>query len=200
MFLIFVILVDRTIRWAGRSLDARRCDFLVGSLLSAEAVLLFVLFFPHPESLPARFTTDFGTFYTRHDIAILAPQIISFMKTHTKNGKDILVLPEPPTYYVLAGMEAPTRWYSLMPGYLGPEQEPEFIREAVSNQVRYVLIAHRSMPEYGPVHFGVGYAESIYRWIMANYTKAGQFGPVPGEPYPPYIVSVYEKKDVAPGL
>jgi len=200
VFLIFVILVDRTIRWAGRSLDARRRDFLVGSLLSAETVLLFVIFFPHPESLPAKFTTDFGTFYTSRDIAILAPQIISFMKTHTKNRKDILVLPEPPTYYVLAGMEAPTRWYSLMPGYLAPEQEPEFIKEAVSNQVRYVLIAHRSMPEYGPIHFGVGYAESIYRWIMANYTKAGQFGPVPGEPYPPYIVSIYEKKDVAPGL
>jgi len=213
VFLIFVILVDRTIRWAARSLDARRRDFLAGSLLSAETVLLFVLFFPHPESLPAKvttdfgtfyssrdITTDFGTFYTSRDIAILAPQIISFMKTHTKNRKDILVLPEPPTYYVLAGMEAPTRWYSLMPGYLAPEQEPEFIKEAVSNQVRYVLIAHRSMPEYGPIHFGVGYAESIYRWIMANYTKAGQFGPVPGEPYPPYIVSIYEKKDVAPGL
>ncbi len=199
MFIIFVILVDRIIRWAGRSLDARRRDFLAGSLLSAEAVFLFVLFFPHPEYRPAKLATDIGTFYTKRDIAVLAPQIVSFMKTHTKNGKDILVLPEPPTYYVLAGMQAPSRWYSLMPGYLAPEQEQDFINEVVSNQVRYVLIANRTMPEYGPVHFGVGYAETINRWIMANYTRTGQFGPVPGEPFPPYIVWIYEKKDAAPG-
>jgi hypothetical protein len=200
IFLIFVILVDRIIRWAGRSLDARGRDFLAGSLLSAEAVFLFVLFLPHPEYLSAKLTTDIGTFYTKPDIAILAPQIVSFMKTHTKNGRDILVVPEPPTYYVLAGMQAPTQWYSVMPGYLAPEQEQDFINEAVSNQVRYVLIANRSMSEYGPVHFGVGYAESIYRWITANYTMAGQFGPVPGASLPPYIVWIYEKKDATPGL
>jgi hypothetical protein len=200
MFIIFIILVDRIIRWAGRSLDIRRRNVLAGGLLGVELLFLFVLFFPNPEYLPAKLTTDIGTFYTKRDIAILAPQIVSFMKTHTKNGKDILVLPEPPTYYVLAGMQAPTRWYSLMPGYLAPEQEQDFINEAVSNHVRYVLIANRAMPEYGPVHFGVGYAESIYRWIMTNYTKAGQFGPVPGEPYPPYIVWIFERKDDVPGL
>jgi hypothetical protein len=200
LFIIFIILVDRIIRWAGRSLDIRRRDFLAGGLLGVELLFLVVLFFPNPKYLPAKLTTDIGTFYTKGDVAILAPQIVSFMKSHTKNGKDILVLPEPPTYYVLAGMQAPTRWYSLMPGYLAPEQEQDFINEAVSNHVRYVLIANRAMPEYGPVHFGVGYAESIYKWITTNYTKTGQFGPVPGDFYPPYIVSIYEKKDDAPGL
>src|SRR5258707_15207039 len=33
MFLIFVILLDKIIRWAARSLDAQRRDFLAGSLL-----------------------------------------------------------------------------------------------------------------------------------------------------------------------
>ncbi len=39
-----------------------------------------------------------------------------------------------------------------------------------------------------------GYNHSIYKWIMENYVQVGQFGPLPGAPYPPYIVSVLEKK------
>ena len=197
-FLIFVILVHRIIRWAcrTRSLDTRRSDLVTGSLLAAEAGLLFLLFFPKPQRLPTRLATEYGSFYTRSDVATLFPQIISFMKTHTRNGKDILVLPEPPSLYVFAGMDAPSRWYSLVPGYLAPEQEQEFINEVVSNQVQYVLIANRSLNEYGVQGFlNDGYNHSIYRWIMENYVKVGQFGPLPGAPYPPYIVCVFEKKE-----
>ena len=196
-FLIFVILVYRIIRWAcrSRSLDAKRGDLVAGSLLAAEAGMLFLLFFPKPQMLPARLATEYGSFYTRSDVATLFPQIISFMKTHTRNGKDILVLPEPPSLYVFAGMEAPSRWYSLLPGSLAPEQEQEFIDEVASNQVQYVLIANRNLVEYGVRGFmNDGYNHSIYKWIMENYVQVGQFGPLPGAPYPPYIVSVLEKK------
>ena len=198
-FLIFVILVYRIVCWAcrSRSLDTRRSDLVAGSLLAAEAGLLFLLFFPKPQVLPTRLATEYGSFYTRSDVATLFPQIISFMKTHTRNGKDILVLPEPPSLYVFAGMEAPSRWYSLVPGYLAPEQEQEFINEVASNQVQYVLIANRNLAEYGVQGFlNDGYNHSIYRWIMENYVKVGQFGPLPAAPYPPYIVWVFEKKEL----
>lgn len=196
-FLIFVILVCRIIRWAcrSRSLTAKRGNLVAGSLLAAEAGMLFLLFFPKPQMLPTRLATEYGSFYTRSDVATLFPQIISFMKTHTRNGKDILVLPEPPSLYVFAGMEAPSRWYSLVPGYLAPEQEQEFINEVASNQLQYVLIANRNLTEYGVRGFmNDGYNHSIYRWILANYVKVGQFGPLPGAQYPPYIVLVFEKK------
>jgi hypothetical protein len=194
-FLIFVVLIYRIIRWACRSLDLQRGDFVAGSMLAAEAGLLFVLFFPKPQMLPTRFTTEYGSFYTQTDVATLFPQIISFMKSHTRNGKDILILPEPPSLYVFAGMEAPTKWYSLIPGYVAPEQEQEYINEAVSNQVHYVLIANRILAEFKVQGFmNGGYNHSIYRWIMANYVPVGQFGPAPGAPYPPYIVWVFEKK------
>jgi len=129
--------------------------------------------------------TEYGSFYTRSNVATLFPEIISFMKTHTRNGKVILVLPEPPSLYVFAGMKAPSRWYSLVPGYLAPEQEQEFINEVASNQVQYVLIANRNLTEYGVRGFmNDGYNHSIYRWILANYVKVGQFGPLPGAQYP----------------
>jgi hypothetical protein len=197
-FMIFIILLCRIIRWACRSLDAKRADLAAANFFFAECVLLFVLLFPRPHLLPTRLTTEFGSFYTRTDAAILFPQIISFMKTHTQNGKDILVLPEPPSLYVFAGMEAPSRMYSLVPGYLAPEQEQQYIDEVTSNRVRYVLIANRSMLEYKMYgFFHDDYNQHIYQWIMDNFVKVGQFGPLLNTDPPPYVVWVYEKKDLA---
>jgi len=198
-FLIFVILVNRVIRWASRQLDIKCRDFVAGSMLAAEAAFVFILFFPRPQVLPARLTTDYGTLYTSYDVAALVPQIVSFMKTHTKNGKDILVLPEPPSLYVFAGMLAPTRWHQLTPGIVSPEGEQGYINELKSNQVRYILIANRSVSEYGVARFiDNGYNHEIYRWIMANYVEAGQFGGLSqkAEPLGQFVMWVYERKDV----
>jgi len=200
LFLIFVISVDRIVCWAARSLEPKQRNLLAGSMLTAEVAVLFVMLFPNPRSLPAPLTTDYGTFYTKHDVAVLFPQIITFMKTHTRNGRDILVLPEPPSLYVFAGMQAPSRWYSLLPGVLPPDREPEFLQEIAANQVRYVLIANRAMPEFGPIYFGHGYNDGVYRWITENYVRVGQFGPLPNEPSTPYIMWVYEKKDTDKAL
>jgi hypothetical protein len=195
-FLIFVILLNRAIRWAARSLEARRRQMLAVSLLSVELLVIFVMLFPNPQSLPAPLTTNYGTLYTKHDVSVLFPQIISFMRTHTKNGRDILVLPEPPSLYVFAGMESPSKWYSLLPGILPPEKESEYLQELASNGVRYILIGNRAMPEYGPVHFGYGYNEGVSRWIKENFVNVGRFGPLLNEPFPPYIVWIYERKDL----
>ena len=196
-FLVFVILLSRIIRWGCRSLDIRRTEVVASTMLGAEAVLACLLFFPRPQILTTRLTTDAGSFYTRSDVATLFPQIISFMKTHTRNGKDILVVPEPPSLYVFAGMEAPSRWYSLVPGYVAPDQEQQYIADLASNHVRYVLIANRILTEYNVHGFANGgYNVPIYNWIMANYVKVGQFGPTPDAPHPVFIMWIYERKDL----
>lgn len=194
LFLVFIIIVTRVIHRASRSLDAMRQNRLITSMLSVEAGLLLIVLLPNPQQLPAPLVTAFGTFYTRPDVAILFPQIISFMKTHTKNGKDILVVPEAPSLYVFAGMQAPSRWYTLLPGIVAPDQEEEFIKEVASNQVRYVLISNREVPEYGVAPFGIGYNQSIYQWILANYVKVGQIGPVDNS-RGFYKMSIFEIKD-----
>jgi hypothetical protein len=195
VFLVFIVMVTRVIRYASRSLTPSRRNLLTGSMLIVEAALLLAAFLPNPRSLPAPLDTGIGTFYTRADVSILFPQIVSFMRTHTKNGKDILVLPEPPSLYVFAGTQAPTRWYSLLPGMVAPGQEQEYIDEAVSNNVRYILISNRTIPEYGVAPFGSGYDQAIYKWITANFKKVGRFGPL-AEGYPdPYVVSIFERID-----
>jgi len=199
-FLVFVILLYRIFAWVCQSLNARRRNFVMGSMLSAEVAMLYILFFPIPQTLPSQLRTEYGTFYTRPDVAVLFPQIISFMRTHTKNGKDILVLPEPPSLYLFAGMEAPSRWYALMPGYVAPEQEQEFIDEVASNHVRYIMISNQTLREYKvPGLAEGGYNQSVYRWIIRNFTRDGQFtspSDAPGNE-DPYILWVYKRKDLA---
>ena len=198
-FIVYIVLLYKLFRWASRSLDAKRAEFAAATMLTAEAAMILLLFYPRPQILSTRLTTEYGSFYTRPDVAILYPEIISFMKAHTQNGKDILVLPEPPSLYVYAGMEAPSRWYSLVPGYVAPDQEQQYIDEVASNHLRYVLIANRILTEYNVWGFANGgYNPTIYRWIMANYVKIGQFGPTSKATYPPFIMWVYERRDLAP--
>jgi hypothetical protein len=202
VFLIFVIVVVRIVTRTGISLDMQRRDLLVGCMLSAEAVLLIIGFFPARDVLKTRMETEFGTIYTKPDRAALFPQIVSFMKAHTRNGRDILVLPESPSLYFFSGMQSPTRWYEAQPGVLDPKQELALINEANSAHVQYVLICNRHVDEFGVAPFGIGYDRSIYKWITLNYTKIGQFGPradllSPNNDlrvYQPYVMEVYARK------
>jgi hypothetical protein len=202
VFLIFVIVVVRVVARAGASLDVQRRDLLVGCMLSAEAVLLIIWFFPARDVLSARMKTEFGTIYTKPDRAALFPQIVSFMKTHTRNGRDILVLPESPSLYFFSGMQSPTRWYEAQPGVLDPKQELTLINEANSAHVQYVFLCNRHVDEFGVAPFGIGYDQSIYKWIILNYIKIGQFGPradllSPNNElrvYQPYVMEVYARK------
>ena len=107
------------------------------------------------------------------------------------------MVPEPPSLYVFAGLDSPSRWYGLVPGYVAPDREQDYINELIANQVRYVLISNRVTIEYRVAGFNRGgYNVPIYNWIMAHFAPVGQFGPTPGTLPPPYIVWVYERKDL----
>ena len=199
LVLVFIIVLQKTLNWGSRNLDAIRRGWLISSLLAAEGIWLFLIFFPNPSPLPTPLTTSIGTMYTQADVAVLAPQIIAFMKAHTKNGKDILVIPEPPSLYVFAGMQSPTRWQQLHPGIVSPDQEQECIDAIKASDVRYILIANRPFPEYDLAQFiDDGYNHGLYRWIMTNYVRVGQFGSLTqkSSELRTFTMWVYERKDL----
>ena len=197
LVLVFIIVLKRISHRAAATLDTTRRDVLTTGLLAAQGACLFLMYFPNPSPQPAALTTSVGTIYTETDIAAIAPQMMSFMKTHTRNGNDILLLPETEILYVFAGMRCPSRWYSLIPGYVAPEQEAQYIQEIKAADVKFVLLSNRKVPEYGVEPFGFGYNQSIYQWIMANYVKIDQFGPLNSSPKA-FAVSVYAKKQPQP--
>jgi len=202
IFLVFAIVVARVVASGARSLELSKRELLIACMLSAEALLLMIGFFPKPRRLSAPLKTEFGTIYTEADRAAIFPQIVSFIKTHTRNGKDILVVPEAPSLYFFSGMQSPSRWYEVQPGVLNPEQEQEFINDAESAHVQFVLLCNRHEDYYRIAPFGFGYDQAIYEWIVTNYTKIGQFGPridlvpsdAPLKPYEAYEMDIYEKK------
>lgn len=194
LVLIFVIVLMKVVKWATRALDATRRDFLISGLVAAEGLCLFLMYMPNPSPQPAPVTTSVGTIYTESDIAEIAPVAISFMQTHTKNHNDILVLPEMEILYAFAGMQCPSRWYSLIPGYVAPYQEPQYIQEIEAADVRYILLSNSDVHPYGIEPFGVGYNQEIYRWMMANYVKIGQLGPLNPSPKA-FAVSIFAKKE-----
>ena len=193
LFIIFVVMVNRVIRFACQSMDKKSLNALVGLMLSAEAGLLVIGFFPRPNLLPAPLRTEFGTIYTTPGMAAVFPQVISFMKTHTRSRQDIVVLPEAPSLYFFSGMQAPTRWYTAEPGIIDPEHQEELARDIAAHDVEYVLIPTRSVKEYGIAGFGIGYNQVIYRWLMTHYSKVEQFGPAETKSPEPFLVEVYRK-------
>ncbi|MGA9724143.1 MAG: hypothetical protein WBQ86_16910 [Candidatus Binatus sp.] len=202
VFLVFAIVVARVVARGGLSLDVQRRRLLVGRMLSAEALILVLGLLPLHSVVNTPMKTDFGTIYTEADRATLFPQIISFMKNHTRNGKDILVLPDSASLYYFSGMQSPSRWYEAQPGVLDPQQELTLINDADSSHVQYVLLCNRRVTEFGIAPFGIGYDQSIYKWLVANYIKVSQFGPradllpknIDLRGYEPYVMEVYEKK------
>jgi hypothetical protein len=84
-----------------------------------------------------------------------------------------------------------------MPGYVAPEQEPQYIEDLKLNHVKYVLIGKHDVSEYGVRRFEEGgYNQGIYSWIMANYVRVGQIGPVAEKTTSSafYFVSIYKRK------
>ena len=194
VFLIFVVFMTKLVGRTSRSPDAHQRDLVACCLLGVETLFLGLVLFPKPEMLPTPLRTESGTIYTKHDMGMLFPEIISFMKTRTRNRRDILVLPESVSLYFFAGMQAPSRWYELTPGILDPREQAVFVSDIVANNVRFVLIHNRDSNVYGVAPFGIGYDQWIYQWIRANFTKIGQFGPLLDESRAPYIMSVFERK------
>jgi hypothetical protein len=78
--------------------------------------------------------------------------------------------------YALTGTEAPSRWYTILPGYLSPIQTERFIGDLKLRRFDYILLTNRYTGEFGAPYFGIDYDRSIYQWIRKNYRVAGEFG------------------------
>jgi hypothetical protein len=175
LYLVFVIFLSRITGAAARGLAQRR-HTARNLIFAIEGALMAFLLWPHPQALPARLTTSLGTIYTGPSTARLFPAVIEFMKTQKALGKRVLVLPEECMLYVFSDSEAPSRWYSLAPGLLSPDDEQEYVRELIAANVDIILLSNRSTFEYGVPYFGIHYAQPIYDWILANYHAVGEFG------------------------
>lgn len=197
LFALFIFLVTRGAAAATRNAGVRWRWSILSALLVTEGVALFTLLYTGNELPQNLLETPIGHIYTGRFESYEVPRIIAFMKHESAAGKHVLVLPEDPILYAFAGSESPTRWYTASPGILSPDDEREFINQAESYGVDYVLISNRTFPEYGATYFGRSYCRGVFSWILNDYKLVGQFGEF--KPWSrQFAMQVYEKRGQSP--
>jgi Dolichyl-phosphate-mannose-protein mannosyltransferase len=176
LFLVFVIAVSRCIKAATPALSIDRRREVVNYLLAAEVVLLALICIPQTKERSALLETSWGTLRVEPEKANSAQQILAFISEQKRSGRRVTILPEAAMLYALTGTEAPSRWYTLLPGYLTPAGENAYIAELNRAAPAYILLTARNSSEYGAAYFGIDYDQKIYQWIQSNYSIAGQLG------------------------
>jgi hypothetical protein len=176
LLLVFVIVVTRCIVAAAGDLAKEQQSSLVNVMLTAELLMLAVMIVPAGRQNAALLETRWGNIYIPREDAGTARMILDFMWKQKEQGKRVAVLPDGPSFYAFTGTEAPSRWYSVMPGYLSPEQEDTYISELNRSNPDYIVVTDCDMKDFGVPYFGIDYDKKLFRWIQANYREIGQFG------------------------
>jgi hypothetical protein len=175
LFLIFLIVVAKITRYATARSGDREVN-IVNVIMAAEIIMLVFILFPGRSARTTRFITTWGEIYTTPGDAKVGTQIMEFMLAQKKEGQRVVILPEAPMFYAFAGMEAPDRWYTFLPGFRSPDQQREYIEDLERANPKYILLTDRSFEEYGTPHFGIDFDQVVYRWIVSHYHEVSQFG------------------------
>jgi hypothetical protein len=198
LFLVFVVVISRGIKAATPAFSLDRQRRLVNYLLAVEIVMLALFCIPRPTRRTATLETSWGAIRLEPEDAGVAQEILAFISEQKRHGRQVAVLPEAPILYAFSGTEAPSRWYTLLPGFVSPAQEDAYVADLNRSAPEYILLTARSSYEYGADYFGIDYDQKIYRWIESNYRVAGEFGHFRrAEIKPPLAALLYEKE--APG-
>jgi hypothetical protein len=176
LFLVFIIAISRCMAMAAPSLPLeRRCVF-VNSLLAAEIILFAAVVLPIRSGRTTKFESGWGAIYLTADNARTARQILDFMLQQKQDGRRVVLVPELPIMYAFAASEAPSRWYSVVAGYMSPDQERGYVTELGRARPDYVIYCDRPLTwNWNPV-FGRDYDRAVYEWMDTNYKVVGEFG------------------------
>ena len=196
LFMLYMVAVTAVL-WLGCG-RLRRADrlYLINCFMVTEAVWFLLVPSPVHRYLQLPVRTPIGTIYSRPGEAVLVPQMVSFMRTQAEAGKRVLILPEFPMLYAMSGMESPSRWYELVRGMLDDADETQFISDADSQHVEYVIVTNRPTNEYGYPYFGVDWGKNIQRWIDNDFEQSGQFGKFERRLGAPFAALVYKRRAV----
>ena len=178
LLLVFVGAVFHCCRRAALRLDAGSAPRVLALVCVFQLFGLVLILEPEYRNQPGeRLSTARGTIYVRGGRASAYPSAISLMRQEAAKGNAVLSLPEDVSLYFFAGVEAPTRWYVLVPGVLPPgEYTRSYLRELERSRPSLILLSNRSTWDYGVPWFGEDYNQEVLDWIRRHYQAAGQVG------------------------
>ncbi len=175
-FLVFFLLLAKIVRMAVPEFTIEQRQMLFNTLLTTEVAMLGIMLIPGFSHRTAKLETSWGSIYLEPKEASTTREIINFIVEQKQQGRRVVVLPEAPIMYAFTGTQAPSRWYTLLPGFFQLPQEDDYIADLEHADPDYIVLTNRNTGEYGAPYFGIDYDRKIYRWIEDNYKLVNQFG------------------------
>jgi hypothetical protein len=104
---------------------------------------------------------------------------LDYLAAHARPGDTLASFPEAGFFNFVTGLRNPLRDEQIFPGVLGSGQEAEVAGRLLASRPRFVLLANRPTPEFGPRAFGEDYAVGLWSAVVAHYSLAASFGNAP---------------------
>jgi hypothetical protein len=149
----------------------------IALILADVAITAGLLAYKYRDRNTYALSTDRGTIVAVPDLGQSVDEAIGFIKRETTEKEPIAVLPEGTSLNFFTDRPNPLREEIITPGYLDREGEERAIKQLVDSKTRFVLVANRPTPEFGPEVFGKGYCQVLMQWIQQNFDECAIFGP-----------------------
>jgi hypothetical protein len=104
---------------------------------------------------------------------------LDYLAAHARPGDTLASFPEAGFFNFVTGLRNPLWEEQIFPGVLDSRQEAEVARRLLASRPRFVLLANRPTPEFGPRVFGGDYAVGLWSAVEARYSLAASFGNAP---------------------
>ncbi|MBV8199747.1 MAG: hypothetical protein JOZ15_03895 [Acidobacteria bacterium] len=101
---------------------------------------------------------------------------LDYLAGRARPGDRLASFPEAGFFNFVTGLPNPLREEEIFPGVLGGGREAEAIARLLATRPRFVLLANRPTPEFGPRAFGDDYAAALWSAVEDHYSLAASFG------------------------
>ena len=101
---------------------------------------------------------------------------LDYLAGRARPGDRLASFPEAGFFNFVNGLPNPLREEEIFPGVLGGGREAEATARLLASLPRFVLLANRPTPEFGPRAFGGDYATGLWSAVEDHYSLAAAFG------------------------
>jgi hypothetical protein len=101
---------------------------------------------------------------------------LDYLAGRARPGDRLASFPEAGFFNFVTGLPNPMREEEIFPGVLDGGREAEATARLLASRPRFVLLANRPTPEFGPRAFGDDYATSFWSAVEDHYSLAATFG------------------------
>jgi hypothetical protein len=123
--------------------------------------------------------TPAGSLRLRWKEAYAIAGTLDYLAARARPGDTLASFPEAGFFNFVTGLRNPLRDEQIFPGVLDSGEEAEVARRLLASRPRFVLLANRPTPEFGPRAFGEDYAVGLWSAVEGHYSLAASFGNAP---------------------